>query len=368
MTLYHRNTMSVWLVEMQVERNVDIVTIAGTRPEIIKLSELVQLLKGEGGSKHALLYTGQHYSDNMKDIFFDELGIKPDYDLRCDTSEIETLKDSMSRFMRAANPEHVLVYGDTSSSMAGAFAAKDIGCKLIHMEAGIRDFDVNVPEEVIRIHIDAISDHLFAPSSLSKAFLECEGVEGDIYVTGNLIVDVCKKLSKGVERYSRNDDLPGEFLLLTLHRQENVDDPAKLQMLARHLGEVKYKVVFPVHPRTKNNLGKYSIRLPPNVMTVDPVGYLDFLYLLKNCRMVLTDSGGVQEEAVILKKPCITLRHSSARWETILLKANVLFPLDRKDSLNSVVETMLQAKITRNPYGDNVARRMFELIQKIVES
>jgi UDP-N-acetylglucosamine 2-epimerase len=354
---------------VQVEKNVEIVTIAGTRPEIIKLSELVQLLNKERGSKHALLYTGQHYSDNMKDIFFDELGIKPDYDLRSDTSRIDVLKESMARFMKSTNPEYVLVYGDTSSSMAGADAAKNIGSKLIHIEAGIRDFDVNVPEEVIRIHIDEISDYLFAPSRLSETFLEYEGVKGDIHVTGNLIVDVCKKLSKSAKQYSRNEMLPSEFLLLTLHRQENVDDPARLQMLSKHLEEIaSYSVVFPVHPRTKNNLEKYNIKLPSNVVTIDPVGYLDFLYLLKNCRLVLTDSGGVQEEAVILKKPCITLRHSSARWETILLKANRLFPLDRKDSLDSIVEAMLPTKISKNPYGENVAQKMFGLIQKIVES
>src|SRR5262245_6380917 len=141
-------------MEMQIERNLDIVTIAGTRPEIIKLSELVQLLNKGRGSKHALLYTGQHYSDNMKDIFFDELGIRPDYDLRCDTSQIEVLQENMTTFIRNANPEYVLIYGDTSSSMAGALAAKEIGSKLIHVEAGVRDFDLNVPEEVIRIYID----------------------------------------------------------------------------------------------------------------------------------------------------------------------------------------------------------------------
>jgi UDP-N-acetylglucosamine 2-epimerase len=303
----------------------------------------------------------------MKDIFFDELGIKPDYDLECDTSQIGMLKDSMTRFMRSSNPEYVLVYGDTSSSMAGALAAKEIGSKLVHIEAGIRDFDLNVPEEVIRIYIDEISDYLFAPSKLSETFLEYEGVKGDIHVTGNLIVDVCKKLSNGVEQYSRRDNLPSEFLLLTLHRQENVDDPAKLQMLCKHLEEIaEHKVVFPVHPRTRNNLEKYNIKLPGNVATIDPAGYLDFLFLLKKCKLVLTDSGGVQEEAVILGKPCITLRHSSARWETILLKANRLFPLDRKDSLNAIVEAMLPVKITRNPYGENVAQKMFNLIQKTV--
>ena len=125
-------------------------------------------------------------------------------------------------------------------------------------------------------------------------------------------------------------------------------------------------MVFPIHPRTKNNLIKYNIKLPDNVIGIDAVGYLEFLYLLKNCMLVLTDSGGVTEEAMILKKPCITLRHSTARWETILLKANILFPLDRKDSLSAVIESMLQTKITTNPYGENVAKKTFDLVNKIV--
>jgi UDP-N-acetylglucosamine 2-epimerase len=347
---------------MQVEKNVDIVTIAGTRPEIIKLSELVQLLDGQ--RNHALLYTGQHYSDNMKSIFFDELKIKPNYDLRCDTSDVDTLKEKMVEWLREVRPPYVMVYGDTNSSLAGALAAKEIGCTLVHIEAGLRCFDLSVPEERARIQIDSASDYLFPPTELARTFLSYEQIEKNVIVTGNLVVDVCRRLAKAADKHGRQD-LPGEYLLLTMHRQENVDDPARLEMLKKHLAGIKHKIVFPIHPRTKHNLSKYGISLPDNVITIEPAGYLEFLYLLKNCRLVMTDSGGVQEEAIVLGRPCVTLRHVSERWETLLLKANVLFPLYRHDPLSDTVDMMLGARIDRNPYGEDVARTMLGLINKI---
>jgi UDP-N-acetylglucosamine 2-epimerase len=201
----------VSLLKMQVEKNVvDIVTIAGTRPEIIKLADLVQLLDGQGN--HALIYTGQHYSDNMKSIFFDELKIKPDYDLRCDTSDVTTLKENMLKFLREIRPPHILVYGDTNSSLAGALAAKEVGSTLIHIEAGLRCFDLSVPEEKARIKIDSLSDHLFPPTELARTFLSYEEIKKNVTVTGNLVVDVCKRLAKAADEYGRNYDLPDEYL------------------------------------------------------------------------------------------------------------------------------------------------------------
>jgi UDP-N-acetylglucosamine 2-epimerase (non-hydrolysing) len=351
---------------MQIkQRNVDIVTIAGTRPEIIKLSELVRLLGRSQQYNHMLLYTGQHYSDNMKSVFFDELRIKPDYDLRCDGSDVGTLKESMVKFLSNIKPPYVLVYGDTNSTLAGALAAKEVGSTIVHIEAGLRCFDLDVPEERARIQIDSISDYLFPPTELARTFLSYEQIEENVTVTGNLVVDVCRRLAKIADEHGRQD-LPSEYLLLTMHRQENVDERDRLEMLRKHLSGIKHKIVFPIHPRTKNNLAKYNIGLPDNVITIEPASYLEFLYLLKNCRLVMTDSGGVQEEAIVLRRPCVTLRHVSERWETLLLRANVLFPLYRRDSLWQVVESMLAARIDRNPYGENVAETMLTLIKKIV--
>ncbi|MEO9319309.1 MAG: UDP-N-acetylglucosamine 2-epimerase (non-hydrolyzing) [Nitrososphaera sp.] len=352
---------------MQVEQNVNVVTVAGTRPEIIKLSELLSSL-GNDDIGHALLYTGQHFSGQMKDVFFRELGVKPDFDLRLDTSDIPTLAAEMTKFFRYARPRFVLVYGDTNSSLAGARAAAEAGCKIVHIEAGLRCFDLQVPEERARIEIDSLSDHLLPPTDLSKLFLQYEGINENVQVCGNLIVDVCKKLSEtDAGKTNALQSLPSEYILLTLHRQENVDDPETLVRLLRHLEGIKqYKVVFPVHPRTRSSLSRFGLSLPENIIPIESLGYTEFLHVLRNSRLVLTDSGGVQEEAVVLGKPCITLRHVSERWETLLLKANVLFPPHRRDSLAHVVDRMKDVRITSHPYGNEVARKMHSVIRSLV--
>jgi UDP-N-acetylglucosamine 2-epimerase len=340
----------------------DIVTVAGTRPELIKLSEFIRLFDSKD---HGLLYTGQHFSPKMKDIFLEQLGIFPDIDLQCGTSDIPFLQERIVRALKKSRPSHIVVYGDTNSSMAASLAAKELGSTLIHIEAGIRDFDLAVPEEGIRIKIDSMSDLLLPPSDFCKTCLMYENPPGRVEVTGNLIVDVCKKLSK-VATKPVGLDLPSNFVLLTMHRPENVDDPVKLDLLRKHLSDVDRTVVFPIHPRTQASMKKHNIILPENVIATDPVGYLDFLFLLKNCKLVLTDSGGVQEEAIVLKKPCITLRHTSARWETILLNANRLFPLDRNDSLNETISDMGSRIITVNPYGQDVALKTYNAIQQFI--
>lgn len=343
-----------------------IMTVGGTRPEIIKLANLIPLLNKF--YDHAFVYTGQHYSSNMRDIFIDELNITPDFDLKCNTSNIMTLKEQMSKVLRDFSPEYVLVYGDTNSSMAASLFAEEKKSKIIHLEAGVRDFDYQVPEEPLRIKIDEMSEHLFAPSEFCKTVLSYENVAGKVYNEGNLVVDVCKKLSKIAEKIPLKDEVPKDFLLLTIHRPENADDEINLKRLMAHFEKVGFPIVFPIHPRTKNNLVKYNISMPKNIITIDPLGYIEFLSLLLNCRLVLTDSGGLQEEAVTLKKPCITLRHTSARWETILMKANILFPPDNKDDLNKIIEMMLATKITKNPYGENVAEKTLNILDKIFDN
>lgn len=341
------------------------VTVAGTRPEIIKLAEFVKRMNHAPGD-HALVYTGQHFSNNMKDVFFDDLEIKPDHDLNCSTSDIPQIKQKLLDFLGESKPHYVILYGDTFSTMAGTLAAQELGIKIIHLEAGIRDLDITIPEERVRMYVDSVAEHLLAPTELAKTFLAYEGITRNVTVTGNLIVDVCKRMAK-LARDHKVEGIPDKYLLLTMHRQENVDDPSNLELLRKHLSRLKQKVVFPIHPRTRMSLEKYNIELPENVVAIDAVGYLEFMNLLSNCDLVLTDSGGVTEEAIILKKPCITLRHSTARWETILLKANILFPLDRKDSLSDTIDSMMNVKIAVNPYGEDVAERTSEVVKRIIQ-
>ena len=338
-----------------------LVTIAGTRPEIIKLAYLIPLLNNN--FDHKFVYTGQHFSPNMSDIFIDELKVKPDYDLQSNSSDISTIRTNLLPVLREINPDFVLVYGDTNSSMAAALAAEDIKSKIIHVEAGVRDFDLHVPEEPLRLRIDEMSDYLFSPSNFCTTVLSYENTRGKIFTTGNLIVDVCKDLSSIAISKKLPVSIPQEYLLLTLHRPENVDNPQNLRLLMNHIASTNYPVVFPVHPRTKKNLQLFNINVPSNITMIEPLGYMDFLSLMSKSKLILTDSGGIQEESITIKKPCITLRHTSARWETILLKANILFPPDREGNLDEVIKTMLSTTINRNPYGENVAQNILEILQ-----
>jgi UDP-N-acetylglucosamine 2-epimerase len=347
-----------------------IVTIAGNRPEIIKLSELVKSF--DNGFQNLFIYSGQHYSKNMSDDFFKELDVKVDHNLNCCTSNPDVLTKNIKDFLIKVSPKCVILYGDTNTSLSAALAARMINCKIIHVEAGLRCFDQTIVEERNRIKIDSISDYLYAPTELNKVFLKFENVpENKIRVTGNLIADVCKKYSYCSAQNIIND-LPKEYLLLTMHRQENVDNARRLRILADLLSKLNYTIVFPIHPRTRNNLNIHGINLPSNVKTMDPVGYGQFMYLLNNSNLVLTDSGGVQEEAVVLKKPCITLRNSTERQETLLVGANRLFyPFDKPNaqlnSINNLVQEMMSVKILTNPYGEEVTKKMLTSLREIVE-
>ena len=341
----------------------DILTIAGTRPEVIKLSELVKQLNHY---RHVYAYTGQHYSENMKDIFFDELDSSSDIDLCCNTSDIEIIKYKIIDLISKIKPSLMIVYGDTNSSLAGALAATETKTKLIHIEAGLRSFDMRMPEERNRIKIDRLADYLFCPTTLSREYLRFEGIKENVFVTGNLIVDVCQKFAR-LDLKARNN-FDEDFILLTLHRAENVDDINALKILVIRLKEISHcKIIFPIHPRTKKNLEVNKIELPQNVITIDPVGYLDFLSLLKKTKLVLTDSGGVQEEAIILGKPCITLRHTTERSESILMGANRLYPLlQNSEDFVSVVEEMLNIQVRDHPYGKSVTFKTVNIIKNII--
>jgi UDP-N-acetylglucosamine 2-epimerase len=365
MIVYHK------LQKLETKENMEIVTIAGNRPEIIKLAELVKLL-GDN-YKNAFVYTGQHFSHNMRDLFFEELNVKFDYDLASNTSDISVLRANIRELLQRIKPSYVIVYGDTNSTVAGALAAKDMNCKVFHIEAGLRCFDLSKPEERNRILVDSVSDYFLPPTELSKLFLRYENVpENEIFVTGNLIVDICKKFYHAIEDSGRKSNFYDNYILLTLHRPALVDNPTMLRILSKFLAKIDHKIIFPMHPRTKNSLAKYGIRLPENVKAIDALGYSDFLALLKDSTIVLTDSGGVQEEAIILKKPCITLNNTTERQETILLKANRLFyPLDgesQNSSINDLIGEMIHTKIGSNPYGENVTSKAYNVISNIIDT
>jgi UDP-N-acetylglucosamine 2-epimerase (non-hydrolysing) len=290
---------------------------------------------------------------------------------KSDTSNISVLRENTHLLFQKIRPTNVIVYGDTNSTVAGALAAEDCGCRLFHIEAGLRCFDISKPEERNRILVDEISDYYLAPTDLSKLYLRYENVEDErIFVTGNLITDVCRKFSSTLTDSQRRSDLPTDYILLTLHGPALVDHRDMLKRLSVFLSNVNYNIVFPIHPRTRNSLERYNIALPANVKVIDAVGYSEFLSLLKGALIVLTDSEGLQEESIILKKPCITLNNTTERQETILLKANrpyhSLDGPEQESSINDVIAEMLNVKIGMNPYGEDVTIKAYNAISNAI--
>lgn len=341
-----------------------IVTVLGTRPEIIKLAVLIPLLDKK--FDHKVVFTSQHYSYNMAELFFEQLGIrKPDVILDSKSSNKDAIEKSLRSIFGELNPSLVVVYGDTNSTVAAARAAKSVGAKVAHIEAGLRSYDERMPEELNRIETDKLSDLLFAPTSLSKKQLENEGLINGIYVVGNTIVDAVKKFSKKAINSTENN-----YILLTAHRQENVDNPKWLAQLIDSLSALNRKIIFPIHPRTKKMLEEFGYSMPRNVIVKEPLGYLNFLGFMKNALFVLTDSGGVQEECVCLHVPCLTVRSSTERWEIVAEGANFVVgsdPLLVSSYAKQIIDGDLgrSMRTAKNPLGKgSPSKKILDILVK----
>jgi len=353
--------------------------VVGTRPEIVKMAPVIRLL--EGGS-YILIHTGQHYSYELDRVFFEELGLpEPDYrldiGLRASTHGEQTglMLVEVERILLAEKPGFVVVQGDTNTTLAGALAAKKLNAILVaHVEAGLRSNNWEMPEEVNRVVVDHISDILFAPTRRAEENLLKEGIPGDrIYLVGNTVVDAVRiGLEAAVRRSRILEELGLEregYFLLTLHRAENVDFKERLLSILKGVNLVKekypgYEIVFPIHPRTMRRVKAFGLQdMLRSLLVVDPVGYTDFLMLEANARLVMTDSGGVQEEACILRTPCVTLRTETERPETVEVGANIVTGRDPQNILKSV-ETMLKKdRNWKNPFGENVSRKIIQILK-----
>ncbi len=350
--------------------------VVGTRPEIIKMAPVVSACD-EMSIPYNIIHTGQHYSYEMDSLIIGDLNFpNPKHNLHIGSGSHaeETAKAlvGLERLFKQIRPDVVLVQGDTNSTLAGALAAAKLHIPVGHVEAGLRSFDRQMPEETNRILTDHLSDFLFAPTEWSAKNLLGEGVSSDkITVTGNTIVDVVRYISK-LEAHKPPDDSRGrdEFALLTLHREENVDDEPKLRGILEgvELAARKHdlKVIFPAHPRTTRRLQEYRIDIPDPFEVKAPVGYLDFLRLEKSAQLIFTDSGGVQEEACVLGTPCVTLRTSTERPETIEAGANCLCGTGKNEILRGATKMMNSDKGWENPFGDGKAgRRIVEFISRV---
>ncbi len=352
--------------------------ILGTRPEIIKMSPIIRGLQRADLDFH-ILHTGQHYSYNMDKIFFEQLRLpEPRYKLNVGSGthaeETGNMLIGIEKILAQEKPNVVLVEGDTNSVLSGALAAVKLGIHVGHVEAGLRSFDRTMPEEINRTLTDHASDLLFAPTETAKENLLSEGIDQKkIFVTGNTIVDAVNQNLELAKRdtYSKLGLAKDDFFLLTLHRQENVDNVERLKNLLEGLKllvrEFQKTIVYPIHPRTKKRLDDYNIRIDePKIRIIEPLDYLSFLNLESKAGLVLTDSGGVQEEACILRVPCVTLRYNTERPETIDIGANMLAGTD-PNSIVKIAGLMLgKTRDWKNPFGDGrSAERIIDVLKRV---
>jgi len=352
---------------------VKILTVVGNRPQFIKAAAVSGPLREE--HEEVLVHTGQHYDDSLSKVFFTELGLaRPDRELGIgggsNESQTTRMLGALEDLMPEVAPDAVLVYGDTNSTLAGAQAGKHAGVPVVHIEAGMRSFDLTMPEERNRIATDQLSDLLLCSSSTAAGNLHNEGISGKVEVVGDVMVDVALRWQPAARE--RTADLaenlgvqPGEYLLVTSHRAGNVDDPARLAELMDLLQALPAPVVFPVHPRTRARLqamGSWEQLTGMDGMHVtEPLGYAEFTSLLCGARAMLTDSGGVQKEAYLAGVPCVTLRANTEWVETVQSGWNTLVDLDAQAAL-AALERQVPAE--RPPlYGDgHAAERCVEAI------
>ncbi len=317
-----------------------ILTVLGARPQFIKAAAVSRVFKKEQNITEVIVHTGQHYDEEMSDIFFTELDIpKPDYLLNLGGSSHGQMTGRMiqeiERIVLREKPDYVLVYGDTNSTLAGAIVASKQNCRLAHVEAGLRSFNRRMPEEINRVCTDHVSDVLFCPTKEAVDNLRREGLsEPDrrIVLSGDVMKDAA--LFYG-QRFKMPVDMDGDYVLVTVHRAENTDDPDRISGILGALNAIarKTNVVFPMHPRTKAAIDKLNLKIEFEPWS--PVGYLEMLSLIKGSRFVITDSGGLQKEAAFFNKYCLTLRDETEWVELVEAKVNFLVGADQETIMNS---------------------------------
>ena len=335
-----------------------ILTVIGTRTQFIKVSPVLHALIG-AGIEEVIVNTGQHYDVNMSELFFKELEIpEAKYDLGVGSGthgeQTGEMLKKLEPVIEKENPELVLVYGDTNSTLSGALAASKLHIPIGHVEAGLRSFNRKMPEEINRVLTDHVSNLLFCPSDVSKENLKKEGITNGVHVVGDVMYDIFRNF----ESQFPDDNPYGEYCLLTMHRAENTTKDV-LQKRISQISKVALKVVYPVHPRTLKCLKEYSIAIPDNLLLIEPVGWLELMGLVKHAQFVLTDSGGLQKEALWHGKYCFTLRNETEWIETVEQKSN--FIVREEDSLD--VTTIHNGDFT-NPFGNgNSSEEIVDIIK-----
>lgn len=358
----------------------DICFVLGTRPEIIKLSPVIEECENRNIS-FSILHTGQHYSNDLDEVFFDQLEVPtPDFnlDVGSETHGRQTgaMIGGIESILEDRQPDVLTVQGDTNTVLAGGIAASKMATtEIAHVEAGLRSFDPGMPEEINRRLVDHVADYLFAPTDTAEQNLRNENLAADtITVTGNTIVDavhhhvqLAHRRSDVLERLEVNDS----FALLTAHREENVDDPDRFRSILdgveRVGSEYDLQVIYPIHPRARKRIDEFGLTVPPRFTVIDPLDFLDFLVLEDKATVVLTDSGGVQEETCILGTPCVTLRDTTERPETVAVGANRIVGVLPDSIFDGTGEMLETDRAWDNPFGDGTAsKRILDVLEAVV--
>jgi len=357
-----------------------IVTILGARPQFVKAAVLSRIIAEKDELEEVIIHTGQHYDNNMSAVFFTEMNIpEPKYNLKINGLNHGAMTGQMlegiEKILLEEKPQAVVIYGDTNSTIAGALAAKKLDIKVVHIEAGLRSFNMQMPEEINRILTDRISDLLLCPTDTAIQNLQKEGFENmDIKIEkcGDIMKDAVTYYSGFSEQKSRliNDLglVDQDFVLATIHRQENTDDLNKLKSLFEGLEIIanEIPVVLPLHPRTRKILEKHQLQY--KLTFIEPVGYFDMLELIKNCKMVVTDSGGLQKEAFFNKKHCIIVREET---EWIELVSNGFAKIVGSDQ-QKIIDAFSQFKNSKidfnmNLYGEDVGENIYKQIKQLLQ-
>ncbi|MGN6264844.1 MAG: non-hydrolyzing UDP-N-acetylglucosamine 2-epimerase [Ginsengibacter sp.] len=347
-----------------------IFSIVGARPQFIKLAPLSSALVGR--HEEIIVHTGQHYDYAMSEKIFIDLEIRePDIHLEINgigpTAQITQMMLMLESAMLKFKPDLVIVFGDTNSTFAGATIAAKLNIPIVHIEAGLRSYNRSMPEEINRIVTDHVSQYLFAPTQTAVDILCKEGLGEKTSFTGDIMVDTMQNnLKIALKKSMVLKDLKLEntkFNLLTLHRNYNVDDPKVLSHLLSEMSKLDEKIIFPVHPRTRKMLTE-NYTPPDNILLTNPKGYVDFIVLENFANKIITDSGGIQKEAYILKKPCITLRSETEWVETVKEKWNLLINPSDKD-IASRIDSFKEPKTQKEVFGKNVTEKMIRIINNI---
>jgi UDP-GlcNAc3NAcA epimerase len=345
-----------------------VVTIVGARPQFIKAAAVSRVLRSLPHVHEVLVHTGQHYDANMSEIFFKELHIpEPDYNLEVGSAthgkQTGLMLDRIEQVLMKENPDWVLTYGDTNSTVAGSLAAAKLHLLTAHVEAGLRSFNRRMPEEINRIATDHISDLLFAPTQNALKLLAREGLAERAFFTGDVMYDSILFYNRLVNERHRPQSIGDleTFYLATIHRPENTDNAQRLKNIFAAFARLDKPVVLPLHPRTQKLIKNLSVG--ENVKIIEPVSYLQMIYLLKQCAMVLTDSGGLQKEAYFTGKMCVTLRDETEWVETLENGWNVIVGADTQKILQAVSRPVPGSQL--RAFGDgHAAEKVVEILTK----